>query len=323
MRILFPLLIASLALAQDQAPLRLIQTIPLPNVQGRIDHLAADLAGSRLFLAALGNNTVEVIDLAAGRRTRSLPGFEEPQGLVYLPDLNRLYVANGGNGAVQILDGASLQVVNTVKFPDDADNVRYDRAAKRLYAGYGKGALGILDPTTGKRLGDLPLDGHPESFQLESSGPRIFVNVPTAGHVAVIDRNKGAVISKWTVSGAGANFPMALDESSHRLFIACRKPPKVLVFDTTTGKPLADLPCAGDADDLFYDAARRRIYVSGGEGAISVFAQRDPDHYQDIAKIPTAPGARTSLFVPQSGRLYLAVPQRPNQPSALRVYQAQ
>ena len=307
--------------AQAQDTLALEKTIPLPGVSGRIDHLSADVAGRRLFVAALGNNTVEALDLAAGSRIRSLPGFQEPQGLVYIPDLGKLFVADGGDGAVRILGGKSLQVANTVGFADDADNVRYDPAEKQLYVGYGKGALGVVDALGGKRLADVKLDGHPESFQLEKAGSRIFVNVPTAGHIAVIDRRKRSVIAKWPVTQAGANFPMALDEPGRRLFIGCRKPAKVVVFDTATGQASAEFACVGDTDDLFYDAARKRLYISGGEGFISVFDLRDAGRYQQVAKIATAAGARTSLFVPDLDRLYLAVPRRGSQGSEIRVYQ--
>ncbi|MBI3693341.1 MAG: YncE family protein [Acidobacteria bacterium] len=315
--------LALLVPASAQNPLQQAGAIPLPDVSGRIDHLSVDLAGKRLFMAALGNNTVEVFDLSANKRLTTLRGFQEPQGLVYPPEFNRLYVANGGDGALTILDAKSFQVAAKVSFDDDADNVRYDLAQKQLYVGYGKGALGIFGVAAGKRIGDVKLDGHPESFQLEKSGPRIWVNVPSAGHVAVIDRRKRVVEARWPITQAAACYPMALDEVNRRLFLGCRKPAKILVLDTASGKVVAEFACVGDTDDLFYDARRKRLYVSGGEGSVSVFEQRDPDHYQPLAKVPGAPGARTSLYVPELDRLYLAVPKRPNQSSELRIYQAQ
>src|SRR6058998_2685097 len=194
------------------AGLSVVQAIPLPGVEERIDHLAVDVQRRRLFVAALGNNTVEVVDLNKGIRVQSIPGFHEPQGISFVSDNNRLFVANGKDGSCDILDGDSLRHIQSVNFADDADNVRYDAAAKQIYAGYGSGALGILDASDGKRVGDIKLAGHPESFQLEKSGPRIFVNVPAAGHIAVIDRRKKVLLSTWAVDTARSNFPMSLDE---------------------------------------------------------------------------------------------------------------
>ena len=307
--------------AQTPAPLRLLDTVPLPNVEGRIDHFGIDVKGQRLFMAALGNNTLEVLDLGANRWLQSIGGLHHPQGVLYVPDTERLFVANAEGGQVVIFDGKTLRRVGSVDGLDDADNVRYDAAAKHVYVGFGDGALVVLDAREGKRLGDIKLDGHPESFQLEKSGPRIFVNVPDAGHVAVVDRVRREVIARWPLVGEAANFPMALDEPSRRLFVACRKPAVLLVFDTTSGKVVARIECPGDADDLWYDAARKRLYVSGGEGFIGVIEQRDADHYAALEKIPSTPGARTCSFSPDLHRLYLAVPRRGDQKTEVRVYE--
>jgi hypothetical protein len=329
MRMLPTVLLTALAAStigaqvQGVAPLRMVQTIPLPNVKERIDHLAVDLIGRRLFVAALGNNTVEAIDLRAGKRIHTIRGLHEPQGVHFVPELGKIFVTNGQTGAVEIFNGDSFNLDNRVEFSEDADNIRYDPATKKMYVGYGKGALGIIDAASGQRLGDIKLAGHPESFQLEKSGPRIFVNVPTAHHIAVVDRDKRLVVATWRLMGTRANFPMALDETRHRVFVGFRKPAKLAVFDTESGRSVAMLDSAGDCDDLFYDAERRRIYMSCGEGSIDVFEQRDADHYKAIVKIPTASGARTSLFVPELNRLYLAVPQRANQGAEIRVYEVQ
>jgi len=309
--------------AEEKAPLRAVQTIALPNVEGRIDHLAVDLQGQRLFLAALGNNTLEVIDLKAGKVIHSVKGLREPQGVAFIPEASAVYVAGGVDGSCRAFVADSLTALRSVKFSGDADNLRYDAATKLLYVGYGDGALGVFEALTGKIVGDVKLPAHPEAFALEQSGPRIFVNVPKAKQVAVIDRQKRAVIAHWPVTQAAANYPMALDEAHHRLFIGCRSPARVLVLDTGTGKVVAQIECAGDTDDVFYDAKNQRVYVSGGEGFISVFAQLDADKYQPLAKIPTAAGARTSLFVSALGRLYLAVPHRGGQAAEVRVYEAQ
>jgi len=293
----------------------------MPDVEGRIDHLAADVQGKRLFVAALGNNSMEVLDLAAGKRITSTKGLHEPQGIAYAADLHRVFVANGGDGKCRIYDSATLKFIHIIRVGDDADNVRFDAAAKRIWVGYGSGALVEMDAATGKRLGEVPLKGHPESFQLEKSGSRIFVNVPTAGHIAVIDRQKHTVIATWPVEQARSNFPMALDEAEHRLFIGCRKPPRVLVYDTGTGRLLSATECVGDTDDLFYDAERKRLYVSGGEGFLSVFEPREDGKYASLGKIPTAAGARTGLFVPELKRFYLAVPHRGAQQAEVRAYE--
>lgn len=309
--------------AQDTTLFRHITTIPLPGVEGRIDHLAIDLKGQRLFVAALGNSSLEVLDLQAGRHIRSVAGLHEPQGVLFIPESKRIFVTNGQSGTVDMFNGVSLNLEKRVTPFDDADNIRYDTATNYLYVGYGNGALGILDAANGQRLADITLAGHPESFQLERSGPRVFVNVPTAEHIAVIDREKLIMVKTWPLTGAQGNFPMALDEAQHRLFVGFRKPAKLIVFDTESGKVVTSLDSAGDADDVFYDAARRRIYISCGEGFIDIFEQIGAYHYKRVAKISTAPGARTSLFVPELGRLYLAVPRQASRAAEVRVYEVQ
>ncbi len=307
--------------AQEKAPLRLVRTIPMPNVEGRIDHLAVDLAHKRLYVAALANNTLEVLDLNGGKVIQTVTGLKEPQGVVLVPDTGTLYVTTGGDGKCLAFSGAPLIRTAEVEAGADADNIRYDSAEKKLYVGYGDGALGALDAPALKPAGSIKLEAHPESFQLERSGPRIYVNVPNARHIAVIDRMKQAVLSRWPIENAQANFPMALIEASHRLLVATRKPARLLALDTASGKVVAEMECAGDADDLFYDSARKLIYVSCGEGVIDVFAERDPDHYQEVARVPTAAGARTALWVPEMNQLLLAVPRRAGQEAAIRIYQ--
>jgi DNA-binding beta-propeller fold protein YncE len=304
-------------------PFVLVQHIALPGVEGRIDHLAVDVDQQRLYVAALGNNSVEVIDLKAGKRVSSLPGFHEPQGIAVVADLKRVVIANGEGGDVQVRDtaDANVRVTHTLPLADDADNVRYDAKAKRAYVGYGSGALAAIDPSDGRRLGEVHLAGHPESFQLEKAGPRVFVNVPTANQIAVIDREAMKLVTTWPVTEAHANFPMALDEAGHRLFVGCRKPAKVLIYDTSSGKPTGAMDSIGDTDDLFYDAARKRLYVTGGEGFIDVFEQQDATRFTRVAHIATAAGARTSLFVPELNRLYVAVPHRGTQQAEIRVFE--
>jgi hypothetical protein len=313
-------LLTSTAHAQDGAPLRLVQTIPLPHVEGRMDHMAVDLQGQRLFIAALGNNTLEVLDLKAGTHLHTITGLHEPQGVVFLPEPNIIVVTNGQTGTCDLFDGTAFQHRNAVTLTSDADNIRYDVAAHILYVGYGAGALGLISATRAQHFGDIPLQGHPEAFHLEQAGPRIFVNVPSAHHIAVVDRDKRTVITTWPLQGAEANFPMALDDSQHRLFVGVRTPPLLLVLDTESGKEMARVQSVGDADDLFYDAPHRRLYIAGGAGALSIVAQEDADHYTPVATLPTAAGARTALWVPELGRLYLAVPHRGAQGAEIRVY---
>jgi DNA-binding beta-propeller fold protein YncE len=319
MRFLIPFAFAVLGLAQPGPLLKLENTIALPGVEGRIDHLSVDVNNQRLFVAALGNNTVEVLDIKGAKRLHTISGLREPQGVLYVPGEKMLFIANAKDGTCRIYHAGSFQLLQTMEYGDDADNIRFDAHARQVYVGYGSGALGILDPG-GRKLGDIKLDAHPESFQLEKTGARIFVNLPDSRKIAVVDRNKRAVVGHWETGGALSNFPMALDETNHRLFAVCRRPAVLVVLNTDSGAVVAKIPTVGDSDDLFYDPARKRIYASGGEGAIAVLQQQDPDHYQEIARIPTVKGARTSLFVPELERLFLAVRKQGSEDAAIWVY---
>jgi YVTN family beta-propeller protein len=302
--------------AEDVHP---IQTIPLDGVEGRIDHMAFDPAGKRLFICALGNNTVEVVDLTQSKVVRSLSGFSEPQGVCFVPEFNLLAVANGGDGRVAFFNGKDFSPLDSLSLGDDADNVRYDTAHKTIVVGYGSGALAVIDPATRKVVSTIPLSSHPESFQIDTSGARIYVNVPNAHTVSVIDVAQKKVTGSYSLGLVAANFPMALDESNHRLFVGCRIPARLLVFDTTTGNKVATLNLHGDCDDVFYDASKRQIYASCGEGYLDIFAQSDADHYSLKQAVPTASGARTSFF--DGEKVYVVVPHRGNQPAELRIYQ--
>jgi DNA-binding beta-propeller fold protein YncE len=314
--------LSALAVGQEHgSSLRQVGSIPLPNVEGRIDHFGIDLTGHRLFMSALGNDTVEVFDLKTNQRLHTITGLHEPQGVIYDPASNRIFVANGDDGTCQVSDGTSYKLLDTIHLGSDADNVRLDAVSGTIYVGHGEGAIGALNASSGKELGSIPLSAHPESFQLEKSGSRIFVNVPNAGEIAVLDRVKRSVEAHWHLRGYSANFPMALDEADHRLFVVARRPAELLVLDTESGRIVAHLAAVGDSDDVWYDAAGKRIYASGGEGYISVFEQTDADHYRALAKIPTTPGARTSFFSPELNRLYLAVPHRGAQKCELRVFE--
>jgi DNA-binding beta-propeller fold protein YncE len=307
--------------AQSAAPLKLKRTIPLSHVEGRIDHFASDPAGERLFVCALGNNTVEVIDFRKGERAHSITGLGAPQGVAYAPEVNRLFVANDKGGICKIYDGKSFQAVGELNLEDDADNVRYDDAKKKIYVGFGNGGIAVVNAPDGKQVGSLKLAAHPEAFQLEKSGSRIFVNVPNSRHVAVIDRDKGEVVARWKTDLAFGNFPMALDEANHRLFVGCRLPSKLVVLNTDSGNVVSKVDISSDADDVFYDSKHHRIYVICGAGKIDVIEQTDPKTYKALTKFDTANGARTGLFVPEHDTLFVAVPHRGSQQAEIRCYQ--
>jgi hypothetical protein len=322
--ILLPIM-ALLATGLDagEAPsLKLLKAIPLPGVTGRFDHFALDVKGNRLFVAALGNNTLEAIDLTAAKRIRSIPGLGKPTGIQFLLDIDRLFLACGDDGNVREFDAASLRLLKTISGLDDADNMRFDARAGSIYVGYGSGALAVIDVAKAETIGHIKLAGHPESFQLERNGDRIFINVPDARHIAVVDRHSGAVTVTWPMADLKANFPMALDEAGHRLFVGCREPARLVVFDTESGRRLADIGISGDIDDLFYDVAGRCLYASCGEGFIDVIAEKGMSRYERVERIPTSPGARTSYFSPELGLFFLAVPQRGDQKAEIRVFSA-
>lgn len=309
------------ALGAGNMVLELVADIRMPNVKGRIDHLGVDVQNNRLFVAALGNDTVEIVDLKANRPSKSISGFGEPQGVLYLADRNRVYVSNGTADRVDLLDAHSLEPLKRLEALRDADNIRYDDAARKVYVGYGNGALTVLDPSSERITGSIRLSAHPESFQLERSGTRIFVNVPRAGHVAVVDRMKNAVIATWETPGASNNYPMALDEATGRLFVGARKPAVMLVYDTSAGKVVAKYPIGEDTDDIFFDSARKRVYVICGEGRVDVFQQESADRYAFVGSTKTSAGARTGLFVADTSRLYVAARARATSPARILVYE--
>src|SRR5437868_3169691 len=323
------LIFGSVAPSQDQpgtparAPLLLVQQIPLPNVGGRIDHFTFDGKRKRVIGAALGNNTVEIVDTFAGRDIHSIPGAADPQGVVYVGEFDKVFVANGTDGKLRIYDGDSFKLLNTLDIGEDADNVRYDPAEKKVYVAYGgdaEGGIAVIDAASGKRVEDVAkFDAHPESFQIATLKPVIYANIATKAKIVVIDRRTRRV-TDWPLKTGKANYPMALDEADHRLFVVTRKPAQVVVLDSDSGGMVASIPCVNDSDDLYYDTARKRIYAPGGEGFISVVQQIDPYHYKSLAMIPTTIGARTGLWYEKRDRFYLAVPASSKQGAALWVY---
>ena len=309
------------------APLVLTGSIPLPNVKGRIDHCGFDPAGNRLFVSALGNNTVEVINLSAQTVAHSI-AVPVPQGVLYAADVKKLFVGSD-EGKLYIYDGGSLELITSIDFGDDVDNLRYDAAESRLYVGFGEGkngAIGMVDAKTNQRLPrEYKLGAHPESFQLPDSYSRIYVNVPDLHEIASVERLNGET-KDWLLRQRG-NFPMALDERHGRLFVATRQPARLLVLETDTGRVVATLPVVQDSDDLFYDEERNRVYASGGEGFISVFQQDSLGRYHLLAKVPSALGARTSGYFGKGkkgfDRYYVAVPARADHRAEVLIYTVQ
>ena len=310
------------AAPRDEKPLKLKQTIPLPGVEGRIDHFAFDPTGERLFVCALGNNTVEVLDLRKGERVHSITGLGAPQGVGYAPELNRLFVANDKGGVCKIYDGKSFQADRgTAILKMMPTMFVMMKRAKKIYVGFGSGGIAVVNASDGKQVGSIKLSAHPEAFQLEKKGSRIFVNVPNSRHVAVVDRDKGEVVARWKTDLAFANFPMALDEANHRLFVGCRLPSRLVVLNTDSGDVIAKTDISGDCDDLFYDTKRQRVYAICGAGKIDVIDQIDPNTYRVSTTIGTADGARTGLFVSERDVLFVAVPHRGSQQAEVRCYQ--
>ena len=292
--------------ADPVPPLFLERTIPLPGVSGRIDHMAVDLGRGRLFVAELGNGSVEAIDLTAGKAVHRITGLREPQGVGYVPGADLLAVASAGDGSVRLFRGGDMQPAGKVELGDDADNIRLDPGTRHLVVGYGSGGLAVLDPAAASVLRIAKLPAHPEGFQVDPEAGRAFVNVPDARQVAVVDLATGSPAASWPLpAGVRGNFPVALDGTRTVLAIVTRSPARLIMLDTRTGGVTDSLPTCGDADDVFFDARRRRLYVSCGNGEVDV-VQQDRVGYHPLARISTQSGARTSLFVPELDRLFVA-----------------
>jgi len=300
--------------------LPLINTIALPGVGGRIDHLAFDQRTQKIFVAALGNNTIEVVDVKANTTIHSIQQLSEPQGIAYISESNTIFVANGHKGVCDVFNADNFQKITSIQLPGDADNVRYDSINKKIYVGYGDGGIAIIDATSFKQMADIKLEGHPESFQLDIAAKKIFVNVPDKQQVEIIDLEKIQVTYKWKLTEARSNFPMSLDAVNHRLFIGCRRPAKLLVLDTNGGKLITTVDTDNDVDDLFYDSRTHNIYLSCGGGYVDIIKQLNADTYQLTEKIASRSGARTSLLIPQLNRLIVASPKSFSTGAALLVY---
>ncbi len=308
---------ALLSSVSHAAGVSLVTRIDIPGVAGRLDHLAFDPQRGRLFVSALGANEVEVIDLNTAQRAARLEGQREPQGVIFDSASQQLLVANGDGDTIDVFKAERSK--KTIEGLSDADNLRLDRSSGRLYAGYSSG-LAVIDPATLQILDRIALPGHPEAFELSPVGSQIYVNVPSTGAVVVVDRHTGKETSRWSVLPALLNFPMALDQAGHRLFIATRMPSRLLVFDTASGHRVAQRPLCGDADDLFIDAQRRRLYAICGEGQVAVIGLGDGDQYDEVQTVTSAPGARTGLLVTATKTLFVAAPASGGRPAAVLLY---
>jgi hypothetical protein len=314
------------ALAPTSAPaqaagpeaLQVEAKILLGQVNGRIDHMAVDLARGRLFVAELGNDTVAVVDIKSSKLVQVIAGLKEPQGIGYVPSTETLYVANARDGSVQLFRGDRYTPGDAVRLGSDADNIRFDAATGKLFVGYGGGGLAVIDPASVSKPADIPLPGHPESFQLTRDGKRIYVNVPDARMIAVLDPATGKMTARWLTQGMGGNFAMTLDEDAHQVIVAFRHPAKLVAFATADGGMGASADVCGDINDVFVDAKRQRLYASCGEGFIDVLDKASTP-WRRLARVRTVAGARTSLFVPQLDRLFVAVRASSGEPAAIWV----
>jgi hypothetical protein len=303
-----------------QSALKLAQEISLPNVKGRIDHLDVDVQNQVVFVAALGNNTVEVADMKTGKVLHTITGLSEPQGLAYIAKHHELFVANGGTGECSFYNTTNWQKTASIKYDDDADDARYDANADQIYVGYGSGGIGVIDAATHKQIADIKLPAHPESFQLDAKVNKLWVNLPGAGMIGVVDIKQHKLTDKWKKFLPRANFPMAYDVAQQRIIVGYRVPATLKVLDSNTGKEIFSSGMAGDADDLYLDDKTKQILISGGSGSVNIFKQTGPATYKQIANIPTRDGARTSLWVPELRLFILAARETDGKPAALLIY---
>lgn len=300
------------------APLVLERVIPLPGVAGRIDHMAVDSRHDRLFVAELGAGALDEIDLATGRSLARLTGLKEPQGVGYLASRDEVVAASGGDGSVSFLSADGLVQRARVPLGDDADDVRVDAANGFVVVGYGTGALATIDPVAGKVTSETAVGAHPEGFSLDERAGRAFVNLPDRRTVAEVDLKSGRELRAWNLGLRFANFPMAVDTANGLVAVVFRLPGDVVLY-REDGSQLAATAACGDADDVYFDLRRRRLYVSCGDGRI-VALRIDGRNLRRLATIESRPGARTSIFSPDLDRLIVAAPAHAGQPAAILIY---
>jgi len=294
--------------------------IPLPNVKGRIDHIDIDIKGQVAYIAALGNNTLEIVDLKAGKVTGTITGLDEPQGVAYIAKHQEIFIANGGAGECGFYNALTLKKTGSIKFNDDADDVRYDADADKIYVGYGSGGIAIIDAASHKQTGNILLPAHPESFQLDAKTNKLWVNLPGSGMIGVADLKQLKLTAKWSKMFPRSNFPMAYDEAQHRVIVGYRLPAKLVIYNSETGQEIFSASMAGDADDLYWDRNSKEIFISGGGGEVNIFKQAGNTTYKQIADIKTRSGARTSLLVPELHVFLIAARTEGEKQATLLVY---
>jgi DNA-binding beta-propeller fold protein YncE len=312
---------AALAEAAEPATLELLQTIPLKGKAGRLDHLAIDGKHGRLFVANLSNDSLDIVDLKAGKLLKQIPDQKKIQGIAYAADLDRIFVGNGEGDQCNVFDGRDYKLLKSIKLPG-ADNVRYLPSRRLVYVCHAEKALSAIDAQTYEVKAEMKLPGRPEGFQLETKRPRLYLNTVEPTRLVVVDTEKNEVLHHYPLKLADRAYPMAVDETNHRVFLGCRNKPSIVIVDSETGKEVGSVAIPEDIDDLFYDAKNKRLYASCGSGALAVLRQRDANHYESLETIPTAKLARTCFFDPARERLYLIVPRQEGEEGpTIRVYQ--
>jgi len=306
--------------AAEPATLELLQTIPLKGVAGRLDHVAIDRAHARLFVANLSNNSLDIVDLKAGKLIKQILDQKKIQGIAYSPELDRIYVGNGTAGTCNVFDGREYQLLKSISLPG-ADNVRYLAGRRLVYVGHAEKKLTAFDEETYEVKATIELPGRPEGFQLETKRPLLYMNTVEPTRLVVVDTDKNEVRHSHPLKLADRAYPLAVDEANHRLFLGCRDKPSVVVLNSETGEEVTSIAIPADIDDLFYDAKNKRLYASCGAGSLAVLRQRDADHYETLETIPTTKLARTCFFDPAGERLYLLVPRQEGEDGpSIRVY---
>jgi hypothetical protein len=323
----------TIARCQDNGrePFRRVQTISMPNVKGRLDHMDVDARGKRLFVAGLENGTLEVVDLQVGKRVRSIPGFKKPQGALFVSELNKLFVASGDDAMLRVFRGDTLDLLDSIQLEPGPNRVVYEPHAKIVYVGYGGkdagkdyGEVGIIDARGDKHIGDIKVSAHPSELLLNNSGTTLFVFISVANQLQSVDTNKRQAVSTWKVTSEHPG-DAAYDEPNSRLFAGTRTPAEMIVMNSQSGKEIAHLATAEGMDGVYFDRKRKRVYVSGGRelpnGFAYAYQQKDADHYETLGNISTRSGAGTSFWSPELDRYFVAAPANDKQDAAILVYE--
>jgi DNA-binding beta-propeller fold protein YncE len=318
--------LAVLAQAESGATLTLVKTIALPSVAGRFDHFAFDPADGRLFVAATGNHSVEVVSVKTGKRIETIAGLGKPHGLAWVADQGKLFVADGSLAALKVYTGSPLKEVATLALSDDADDMVYDAQTGLLYVGHGgssaaaPGRIAVVNTRDNSLVQNLPVSAHPEALEIDPDGKRVFANIADSSEIVVIDAASHSIKTTWKLSRASDNVPVAFDAEDHALLVGCRKPARSVSVDAGTGVEVSDLPSATGADDLFYEARRHRAYLISGSGAVDVYQVAPDKSLKALDTVKTGPGAKTGLLVPSLKALFVAVPATPAEPAEIRMY---